>query len=233
MMHKTGILHQHPKEKIMAMTRIIIVEDHPVFRTGLKELIETEKDLHVCGEADTINKAMRVIEDKQPDLVIVDITLKGRNGIELIKELHRDIPHLPVLVLSMHDESLYAERAFRAGASGYIMKEETSESIVKAIRMVHAGQKYVSKQFMANVLDKFLSHSPDDTRSPIDRLTHRELDVFRLLGKGMTTKDIANQLDLSAKTIGTYRERIKVKLDLQNASDLIHSAVRWLEKGGM
>lgn len=215
----------------MAMTRIIIVEDHPVFRTGLKELIETEKDLHVCGEADTINKAMRVIEDKQPDLVIVDITLKGRNGIELIKEVHRDIPHLPVLVLSMHDESLYAERAFRAGASGYIMKEETSESIVKAIRMVHAGQKYASKQFMANVLDKFLNHSPEDTRSPIDRLTHRELDVFRLLGKGMTTKDIANQLDLSAKTIGTYRERIKVKLDLQNASDLIHSAVRWLEKG--
>jgi DNA-binding NarL/FixJ family response regulator len=217
--------------KIMAMTRIVIVEDHPVFRTGLKELIETEKDLRVCGEAETINNAIRIIEEKQPDLVIVDITLKGRNGIELIKELHRDSPQLPVLVLSMHDESLYAERAFRAGASGYIMKEETSESIVKAIRMVHGGQKYASKQFLGNVLNKFLSHSPDDTRSPIDRLTHRELDVFRLLGKGMTTKDIANHLDLSVKTIGTYRERIKVKLDLQNASDLIHSAVRWLEKG--
>ncbi|MCP4339067.1 MAG: response regulator transcription factor [Desulfobulbaceae bacterium] len=215
------------------MTRIVIVEDHPVFRAGLKELIETEKDLQVCGEADTINKAMKVIEDKQPDLVIIDITLRGRNGIELIKELHRDVPHLPLLVLSMHDESLYAERAFRAGASGYIMKEETSESIVKAIRMVHGGQRYASKQFMANVLNKFLSHSPEDTRSPIDRLTHRELDVFRLLGQGMTTKDIATHLDLSAKTIGTYRERIKVKLDLQNASDLMHSAVRWLEKGDL
>ena len=213
------------------MTRIVIVEDHPVFRTGLRELIETEKDLQVCGEADTINNALKVIEETQPDLVIVDITLKGRNGIELIKELHRDAPLLPVLVLSMHDESLYAERAFRAGASGYIMKQETSESIIKAIRMVQGGQKYASKQFLANVLNKFLGHSPEDTRSTIDRLTHRELDVFRLLGKGMTTKDIAAQLDLSAKTIGTYRERIKVKLDLQNASDLIHSAVRWLEKG--
>jgi DNA-binding NarL/FixJ family response regulator len=215
------------------MTRIVIVEDHPIFRAGLKELIETENDLQVCGEADTINNAMKVIEDKQPDLVIIDITLRGRNGIELIKELHRDTPLLPLLVLSMHDESLYAERAFRAGASGYIMKEETSESIVKAIRMVLGGQRYASKQFMANVLNKFLSHSPDDTRSPIDRLTHRELDVFRLLGQGMTTKDIATHLDLSAKTIGTYRERIKVKLDLQNASDLMHSAVRWLEKGDL
>lgn len=213
------------------MTRIVIVEDHPVFRTGLKELIETEKDLHVCGEADTINKALIVIEKEQPDLVIVDITLRGRNGIELIKDLHRDSQQLPILVLSMHDESLYAERAFRAGASGYIMKEETSESIVKAIRIVNEGQKYASKKFMANVLNKFLSHSPEDTRSPIDRLTHRELDVFRLLGKGMTTKEIAIHLDLSAKTIGTYRERIKVKLNLQNASDLIHSAVRWQEKG--
>ncbi len=215
----------------MAVIRIVIVEDHPVFRTGLKELIETEKDLNVCGEADTINKAMKIIEETQPDLVIIDITLRGRNGIELIKELHRDSRHLPLLVLSMHDESLYAERAFRAGASGYIMKEETSESIVKAIRMVLDGQKYASKQFLANVLNKFLSHSPEDIRSPIDRLTHRELDVFRLLGKGMTTRDIAIHLDLSVKTIGTYRERIKIKLDLQNASDLIHSAVRWLEKG--
>lgn len=213
------------------MTRIVIVEDHPVFRAGLKELIETEKDLRVCGEADTITKAITVINREQPDLVIIDITLKGRNGIELIKELHRDSPNIALLVLSMHDESLYAERAFRAGANGYIMKEETSESIVTAIRTVNKGQKYASKQFMANVLNKFLSHSPEDTRSPIDRLTHRELDVFRLLGKGMTTKDIANQLDLSVKTIGTYRERIKVKLDLQNASDLMHSAVRWLEKG--
>ncbi len=215
----------------MAETRIVIVEDHPVFRTGLKELIETETDLHVCGEADTINKAMRVIEENHPDLVIIDITLKGRNGIELIKELHRDSPHLPLLVLSMHDESLYAERAFRAGARGYIMKEETSESIVKAIRIVREGQMYASEQFLANVLSKFLSHPPEDTRAPIDRLTHRELDVFCLLGKGMTTKDIAARLDLSAKTIGTYRERIKVKLDLQNASDLIHAAVRWQEKG--
>lgn len=213
------------------MTRIVIIEDHPVFRSGLKELIETERDLRVCGEADTINAARRVIKEEQPDLVIVDITLKGRNGIELIQELHQDAPLLRILVLSMHDESLYAERAFRAGASGYIMKQETSESIIKAIRMVKEGQKYASKQFLANVLTKFLGHSPEDTRSPIDRLTHRELDVFRLLGKGMTTKDIAAQLDLSAKTIGTYRERIKIKLDLQNASDLIHAAVRWLEKG--
>ncbi|WP_458776645.1 response regulator [Desulforhopalus sp. 52FAK] len=213
------------------MTRIVIVEDHPVFRSGLKELIETEKDLHVCGEADTITKAMMVITQEKPDLVIVDITLKGRNGLELITELNRESPNLPLLVLSMHDESIYAERSFRAGASGYIMKEETSESIIEAIRLVCSGQRYASKQFMGNVLNKFLNHSPEDSRSPIDRLTDRELDVFRLLGKGKTTKDIASRLDLSAKTIGTYRERIKVKLDLHNASDLIHSAVRWFEKG--
>ena len=213
------------------MTRIVIVEDHPVFRSGLKELIETEDDLEVCGEADTASRALKVIGKKKPDLIIVDITLKGRNGIELICDLHRDRPELQILVLSMHDESLYAERAFRAGANGYIMKEETSESIIKAIRMVQAGQRYASRQFMANVFNRFLSHPADDTRTPIDRLTHRELDVFRLLGQGLTTRDIATRLDLSVKTIGTYRERIKVKLDLHNASDLIHCAVRWLEKG--
>ena len=215
------------------MIHLVIVEDHPIFRAGLKELIETEHDLRVCGEADTITGALKVIEKTQPDLVIVDITLKGRNGIELISELHRDHSNLPILVLSMHDEALYAERAFRAGANGYIMKEETSDSIIKGIRAVYSGQKYASKQFMAKILDKFLNHSPDSSRSPIDRLTTRELDVFRLLGQGMTTRDIADHLDLGVKTIGTYRERIKTKLDLQNATDLIHSAVRWLEKGDL
>ncbi len=213
------------------MTRVVIVEDHPVFRAGLKELIETEKNLQVCGEADSTTTALQVIEKVQPDMVIVDITLKGRNGIELISELHRDYPDLPILVLSMHDEALYAERAFRAGARGYIMKEETSESIIKAINTIHSGEKYASARFMAKVLDRYLNHPKDSSESPIDRLTHRELDVFRLLGKGMTTRDIADHLDLGVKTIGTYRERIKNKLDLQNATDLIHSAVRWLEKG--
>jgi len=215
------------------MINLVIVEDHPVFRAGLKELLETESDLRVCGEADTIAGAADIIREKQPDLVIVDITLKGQSGIELISELHRDQPNLPVLVLSMHDEALYAERAFRAGASGYIMKEETSDSIIKGIRAVHSGQKYASQQFMAKIFDKFLNHSPESSGSPIERLTTRELDVFRLLGQGMTTRDIAAHLKLGVKTIGTYRERIKTKLDLQNATDLIHSAVRWLEKGNL
>lgn len=213
------------------MTRIVIVEDHPVFRSGLKELIETESDLRVCGEADSVTRALSVIRHDTPDLVIVDISLKGRNGFELLKELHRDFPELPLLVLSMHDEALYAERAFRAGASGYIMKEETAESIILAIRTVHRGERYASPRFMANVFNKFINHPAEDTRAPIERLTHRELDVFRMLGQGMTTREIASELDLGVKTIGTYRERIKVKLDLQNAADLIHSAVRWQEKG--
>lgn len=213
------------------MKRIVIVEDHPVFRAGLKELIETEADLQVCGEADTATKAMQIVARETPDLAIVDITLKGRSGIELIKNLHHDHPDLKMLVLSMHHESLYAERAFRAGANGYIMKEETSASIIEAIRSVERGEQYASRQFMASVFNKYLSHPKDDTRSPIDRLTHRELEVFRLLGMGMTTRAIASRLDLSVKTIGTYRERIKTKLDLQNASDLVHAATRWLEQG--
>jgi DNA-binding NarL/FixJ family response regulator len=164
-------------------------------------------------------------------MVIVDITLKGRNGIELIKDISKFHPRLPMLVLSMHDESLYAERAFRAGARGYIMKEEASESIIRAIHEVLAGRRYASKKFMENVFDKFIGLSPADDRPPLDRLTDRELEVFRLLGKGKTTKQIAQALGLSIKTIGTYRERIKVKLDLKNASDLIGTAVRWVERG--
>lgn len=214
-------------------TRIVIVEDHPIFRTGLKELINAEPDLCVCGESDTIAKALETIDREVPDMVIVDITLKGRNGIELIKDMSKFHPKLPVLVLSMHDESLYAERAFRAGAKGYIMKEEASESIIRAIHDVLAGRRYASKKFMENVFDKFIGNASADDRPPVDRLTDRELEVFRLLGKGKTTKQIAQALGLSAKTIGTYRERIKVKLDLKNASDLIGTAVRWVERGAV
>ncbi len=210
--------------------RIMIVEDHPIFRLGLKELIEQERDLIVCGEAEDVPKALNDIIQLEPDMVIVDISLKGRNGIDLIKDINKYHKSIPVLVLSMHDESLYAERALHAGARGYIMKEEASESIVKAIRTVLDGKIYASEQFMGKLLSQFANQPQNYDKSPVERLTDRELEVFIAVGKGMTTKQIAVQLNLSMKTIGTYRERIKDKLDLKNAAELIRYAVNWINK---
>lgn len=211
------------------VTRILLVEDHPVFIVGLKELINQEADLQVCGEAGDVNAAWRQIERLKPDLVIVDITLKGRNGIELVRDINNREKSLPTLVLSMHEESLYAERALAAGARGYIMKQETSTSIVQAIRCVLGGEIYVGKNLMRAILGRF-ANQPDPTITPIEKLTDRELEVLEAIGEGLTTKQIAAKLHLSMKTIGTYRERIKEKLGLQNAFELIHHAVRWIEQ---
>ncbi len=215
------------EKKPATATRILLVEDHPVFIVGLKELINQESDLQVCGEASDVNEAWQKIEKLRPDMVIVDITLKGRTGIELVRDLNIHEKSLPVLVLSMHEESLYAERALAAGASGYIMKQETSTSIVQAIRCVLGGEIYVGKNLMRTILSRF-ANKPDLTTSPIEKLTDRELEVLEAIGKGLTTKQIATRLNLSMKTIGTYRERIKDKLGLQNAFELVHQAVRLL-----
>lgn len=214
-------------------TRILIVEDHPVFIFGLKELIHQEKDLEICGEAPDVTSGWEKILDLKPDMVIVDITLKGPSGIELIRDINKRFKTLPVLVLSMHDESLYAERALSAGARGYIMKQEASESIVKAVRTVLKGEIYASKSLMHNLLNRFISHPESRTEDPlsrIDKLTDRELEVLRGIAHGLNTREIADKFNLSVKTIGTYRERIKEKIGLKNAAELIRFAIRWIEQ---
>ncbi|MCP4747346.1 MAG: response regulator transcription factor [Desulfobacteraceae bacterium] len=211
------------------MSRILIVEDHPVFSSGLKELINNEPDLEVCGESPDVYSAWEKVMDLKPDMVIVDIILKGPSGIELIRDINKRFKAMPVLVLSMHDESLYAERALSAGARGYIMKQEASESIVQAVRMVLAGEIYASKKLTHSILNSFVRQSahPDES---IKKLTNRELEVLSALAEGLNTKQIARKLNLSMKTIGTYRERIKEKLGLKNASELIRYAVKMFER---
>jgi DNA-binding NarL/FixJ family response regulator len=216
----------HPPKK----NRIMIVEDHPVFRMGLRELIDQEDDLVVCGESDDAGKAFDEISRLNPDLVIVDISLKGRDGIELVQDVRKHYKDLPTLVLSMHDESRFAERSLLAGAKGYIMKRETSSSIVDAIRCVLGGKLYVSEKLKAELLDRFASGVLVHEKTPTSRLTDRELEVFQLLGHGLSTGEIAKKLSLSAKTIGTYRERIKEKLNLRHANELIWHAMLWVEK---
>jgi DNA-binding NarL/FixJ family response regulator len=210
----------------------MIVEDHPVFRLGLRELINEEADLTVCGDAEDIGTAWNEIQKLKPDMVIVDISLKGRNGIELIKDISKHYREMMVLVVTMHDESLYAERSLLAGARGYIMKQEASESIVTAIRHILRGEIYASDNFMRNILGKYVHQKQKTSDLPLDQLSDRELEVFQCIGKGMTTKEIARKLRLSMKTIGTYRERIKEKLNLKNAADLTRYAVHWSKVHG-
>ncbi len=209
--------------------KIIIVEDHPIFRMGMKELINREKDLEVIGDAETVSGALDMIEKQPPDLVIVDLSLKESNGMELVKEIHRKYKAISSLVLSMHDESLHAERCIAAGAKGYIMKHEASESVVKAIRHIMSGNIYVSPGIMSTILNKF-QNKPDPVHGdPLKRLTDRELEIFQLIGQGLSSKEIAVQLTISIKTVGTYRERIKEKLDLKNSGELVRHAVIWVE----
>lgn len=210
-----------------ARRRIFIVEDHPIFRLGMTELINDEPDLVVCGDADTVQGALSAIEELSPDLVIADISLREGDGIELIKALQRRCPGLPVLVLSMHSEALYAERALAAGARGYIMKQEAMDRVVGAVRIVLTGRIYASDAVKERILNG-LFQPAGDTRPPaVNRLTDRELEVFRLIGRGLSTKEIAHTLNLSIKTIGTYRERIKEKLHLKHATELVQFAVHW------
>ncbi len=211
--------------------KVIIVEDHPIFRMGMKELIDSEKDIDVVGEAENVRKALNLIGEKRPDLVIVDLSLKDSNGIELVKEIHNHYKSIYSLVLSMHDESLHAERCIMAGAKGYIMKQEASESVVTAIRHIMSGKIYVSPDIMNSILNKFQKQPDLINESPLKQLTDRELEIFQLIGLGMSSKDIAIQLMISIKTVGTYRERIKEKLGFKHGGKLVRHAVIWAETG--
>jgi DNA-binding NarL/FixJ family response regulator len=209
-------------------TTIVIVDDHPLIRKGLSELINQEKDLVVCGQAEDAHEAMQVIKTLQPDIVVVDISLKETSGRELIKDIKTQYPSLPVLALSMHDESLYAERALRAGAKGYIMKAEATEKVITGIRTVLSGELYVSDRMSAKMVRKLVGGGPETGASPIDHLSDRELEVFLSIGRGQGTRQIAEKLHLSIKTIETYRAHIKEKLNLADAAELLQYAIRWV-----
>jgi DNA-binding NarL/FixJ family response regulator len=211
--------------------KILLVEDHPIFRLGLSELINQEEDLLVCGEAEDVAGAWALIPKLLPDLIVADITLENSDGIELVKEVNRHFRHIPVLILSMHDEFLYAERALHAGARGYIMKQEAMESVVTAIRQVLEGKVYLNERIKEHILAHLTDRASVRERAPIDRLTDRELEIFRLIGEGLSSRDIARKLHLSIKTVGTHRERIKFKLNLKSATELVRHAVHWARTG--
>ena len=206
---------------------IIIVDDHPVVRQGLAQLVNQEEDLEVCGQAEDAHQAMQAIKELGPEMVVVDISLKGTSGMDLIKDIKVQYPDLPVLTLSMHDEAVYAERALRAGARGYIMKQEATERVVTAIRRVLSGDVYVSDRMAAKMVSK-LTRGATSSGSPVDCLSDRELEVFRLIGEGHGTRRVAEELHLSVKTIETYRAHIKEKLGLRDANELFRSAIEWV-----
>lgn len=211
-------------------SRVIIVDDHPIFRMGMAELLNQEEDFDVCGLAEDIASARKLITDKKPELAIVDITLAGDNGLDLVKEVTGKNESLLILVLSMHDEEVWAERAIRAGARGYIMKKEASENVISALRNIRAGKTHVSLAIMEKLLGRLHMRPETQTAPTVDLLTDRELEVFRLIGKGLTTREIAEQMKLGVKTIGTYRDRVKQKLAIKTASELTRRAVLWTEQ---
>jgi DNA-binding NarL/FixJ family response regulator len=217
------------KKRARAKKRLLIVDDHPMMRQGLAQLINHEPDLTACGEADTAAQALKRISADRPDLVLADISLPDRNGLELIKDIQALHPRLPVLVVSMHDEFLYAERVLRAGGRGYIMKQEGGKMLMRAIRQVLSGQIYVSEKMSAKILEIFSGHRAEVTQSPVERLSDREFEVFQLVGQGRGTREIAAQLHLSVKTVEVHRANIKHKLELKRGTDVVRYAIRWTE----
>jgi DNA-binding NarL/FixJ family response regulator len=219
-------MHAETRTPICGISRIFIVDDHPVVRQGLALLINREADLAVCGDAEEANSALQRIESLKPHLVVVDISLSGPDGLDLLKSVRMRDPSLPVLILSMLDELLYAERALRAGASGYIMKQEATEQVLVAIRRILDGEIYVSDRMANKMLHRFVGGSPATARSPIAELTDRELEVFRLIGEGHGTRQIAKELHISVKTVESYQAHIKEKLSLKNGRELVQRAIQ-------
>lgn len=217
------------KSPAVEKRRILIVDDHPLLRQGVAGLIDREPDLHVCGEAPSAAEALQVIKSLCPDLALVDISLGGRSGLELIKDLKIQHESLPVLVLSMHDESLYAERVLRAGAQGYITKKAGGKALLRAIREVLEGRVYLSEQMSSKLLQNLAGKRPGKPASPLELLTDREFEVFQLIGDGRSSRKIAETLHVSIKTVEAHRANLKAKLKLKEGTDLVHYAVRWVE----
>ncbi len=207
--------------------RVLIVDDHPIVRQGLRRVMENEDDLTVCGEAETARDARAAIKDLNPDVVIADISLKQGDGIELVRDVRAHHPQLPILVLSMHDETIYAERMLSAGANGYIMKQAASEQFLVSLRRVLDGNIYVSEAVGNNMIQKFAAGGSYLSANPIDRLSNRELQILHMIGKGMSTRETAHALNLSIKTVESHRQRIKRKLNLSTGTQLVQYAVNW------
>ena len=207
--------------------RILVVDDHPIIRQGLALMLNREADLVVCGEAEDATGAMLVMASARPDILIVDISLNGPDGLDLLKNIRTTHPALPVLILSMHDESIYAERALRAGANGYIMKQEATEKVLVAIRRILNGEIYVSERIANKMLKHYITGASSLKGSSISDLSDRELEVFRLIGEGHGTRQIAEELHLSIKTVESYQAHIKDKLSLRSARELMQHAIQW------
>ena len=209
------------------MKRIVTVDDHPIVREGFAKLINSEKDFEVVGMAENANEAITLIQDKEPDVAMVDLSLKESSGIELIKDLQGLCPDVRILVVSLHDEELYSERVLRAGAKGFIMKAEAVDDIITAVKKVAKGEIYLSARMQAKMIELMASGKRKESINPLDILSDRELEVFNMVGNGMKTKNIAEQLNLSIKTIETYKSHLKIKLQLKDGVELIQRAVEW------
>lgn len=207
--------------------RVFLVEDHPVTRRGVATLVNQQSDLTVCGEADSAAKALDLIQKQNPDIAVVDIGLKTTSGIELIKNVRVLLPELPVLVMSMYTSHHYAERAIRAGAKGYITKAEASDRILTAIRTVLSGELYLNEGMKEHMLNRLMGVKKNGQGLQIEALSDRELEVFKLIGNGYSTREIAGKLNLSVKTVDSYREHLKIKLGLKDASELLRNAITW------
>ena len=208
-------------------SRVFVVDDHPIVRQGLALLINREDDLAVCGEAEDALAAIQSLAAAKPDILIVDISLNGPDGLDLLKDVRMRYPELPVLILSMHDESIYAERALRAGAQGYIMKQEATEKVLVALRRILSNEIYVSERIANRMLQRYIGSPTSDRPPSVADLTDRELEVFRLIGEGHSTRQIAEQLHISVKTVESYQAHIKEKLSLRSARELVQHAIQW------
>ena len=214
-----------------AKAKVIVVDDHAIVRQGLIELINRERDMCVCADAESAGAALKLIVATRPDVAIVDVSLKEDSGLELVKDIKIRFPKLAVLVLSMHDETFYAERFLRAGARGYVMKEVATETVMTAIRRVLAGEVYLSERMSSRILHKLVAGGPDRGRTTMDVLSDRELEVFRLIGQGLGTREIAKRLHVSVKTVEAHRAHIKDKLKLQTGTELLQQAIQWTQQG--
>jgi DNA-binding NarL/FixJ family response regulator len=220
-------MNPSPSGTVGRKSRVFIVDDHPLVREGLTNLINGQADLIVCGEANGSSQAIKRIVKARPDVALVDISLENESGLELVKHLGSQFPQVALIVLSMHDEALYAERALRAGARGYVMKHETSKSVLASIRRVLGGGIYVSERIVNRMARRLTSTRQSVTTSPVEGLSDRELEIFRLLGQGRTTSQIAGDLNLSLKTVQAYCARAKEKFGVTSLTELVRAAIQW------
>lgn len=219
-----------PVETVPVKRRVFVIDDHAMFRDGLRRLIDLEPDLTVCGDAPDAASGLRGIGETMPDLVIADISLETTSGIDLIKAIKRDYEDMPVLVVSMHSESLYGDRALRAGAMGYVMKSEPATSVIAAIRKVLSGNVHISEKMATLVVSKFVKGEPNQVPSPLEALSDRELEVFRMLGQGKGTREIAQEMNVALPTVSSFKNRIKEKLQFKNSTEMILYSLQWFRK---